>query len=71
MKKTFYSFQEIDDRLKILKLQKAIHKEYMVLHYSNLKSNLRPRRWLGQWDNALQGFALSWALLKLIRKKVR
>ena len=71
MKKRFYSFEEIDDHLKILKLRKAIHKEYMVLHYGNLKSTLQPRRWFGQWDNALQGFAISLALIKLIRRKIK
>ncbi len=71
MKKRFQSFEEIDDHLKILKLRKSIHKEYMVLHYGNLKNTLQPRRWFGHWDNTLQGFALSWALLKLLRRKVK
>ncbi len=71
MKERFHSFEEIDDHLKILKLRKEIHKEYMVLHYGNLKSTLQPRHWFRYWDNALQGLAVSLALVKLVRKKIK
>lgn len=44
MATTYRSFEEIDQRLKILSLQRQIHKESLKLHLSQTKSDLVPRR---------------------------
>lgn len=42
MKREYSSFEEVDTRLKILKLQREISQESLKLHYQRAKTDLAP-----------------------------
>ena len=68
MRTNYNSFEEIDQRLDILRLQREINKEYMVLHSRKLKQALLPKYWVRNWENTLQGLMFSLVLRKLLKK---
>ncbi|WP_299107710.1 DUF6327 family protein [uncultured Winogradskyella sp.] len=63
--KSYNSFNEIDNQLKILSLQKQIYKEGLKLSLKNSKLNLKPLT----IKNELKGF-LQNELLSLVTEKV-
>ncbi len=78
MNKEYRSFEEIDQRLKILSLQRQIHQEGLKLHINQAKSDLIPRKLfrgldktLGQnstWKSILLAFATK-KILAILRSK--
>lgn len=58
----YNSFEDIDNRLKILKLQSEIDKESLKLHLKNAKTSLNP-------INILQEFRIT--LLKQVLSMIR
>lgn len=63
--KSYNSFDEIDDQLKIISLQKQIYKEGLKLSLKNSKFNLKSLN----IKNELKGF-LQNQLITLVRNKV-
>ncbi len=62
---TYNSFNEIDQRLKILKLQREIYKESIKFNLHNAKTNLYPTRHIGSLAGLLQKIALTLVIKKL------
>ena len=69
MRTDYNSFEEIDQRLDILRLQKEINKEYTILHSRKLKEALIPKYWIRNWENTFQGILLSLMIRKLLKKR--
>jgi len=63
--KTYSSFDEIDQRLKILKLQREIHLESIKFNLHNAKTNFYPMQLFGSFGGLLQKIALTFAIRKL------
>jgi hypothetical protein len=63
--KQYSSFSEIDERLRILKLQRAINAESLKLHLNRTKASLYPTELLGGAKGILQKIALTFAIKKL------
>lgn len=71
MIKEYKSFEEIDARLKVLKLQREIDQESLKLHYYKAKVDLVPRKLiLGLGATITQGDTWKNALLAFVTKKV-
>ena len=75
MKQQYTSFKEIDERLKILRLQREIYKESLKLDLSNAKTNLNPVQMITAanlgWKRVLIDFAIKKGLqgLHKMRRK--
>ncbi|WP_273565717.1 DUF6327 family protein [Maribacter halichondriae] len=63
----YNSFEEIDARLKILRLQREIATENLKLHLNKVKSDLSPVQFFSGFKGSLQQMALTFALQKLSR----
>jgi hypothetical protein len=63
--KSYNSFEEIDNQLKILSLQKQIYKEHLKLSLKSTKLNLKP----ATIKNELKGF-LQNQLITLVSERV-
>ncbi len=63
--KTYSSFDEIDQHLKILKLQREIHKESMKFNLHYAKTNLYPTQLVGGFSGLVQKIVLTFAIRKL------
>ncbi|MGB5556057.1 MAG: DUF6327 family protein [Flavobacteriaceae bacterium] len=61
----YSSFKEIDERLKILSLQREISKESIKLDLARAKSNLYPSQLLGSAKGMVQKIALTFLIKKL------
>ena len=78
MAKEYNSFEEIDARLKVLKLQREIDKESLKLHFYRAKVDLVPSKLLqnlgstftqnGTWKNVLVAF-ITKKILGMLRKR--
>lgn len=78
MTKEYRSFEEIDKRLKVLKLQREIDQESLKLHFHRAKTDLIPRKLLHglgttftqnrTWKNMLVAFVVK-KVLDILRKK--
>lgn len=64
---TYNSFDEIDERLKILKLQREISKESFKYNLHNARTNFYPGQLVGGFSGLLQKIALTFAIKKLSR----
>jgi hypothetical protein len=64
MKTIYRSFAEIDQQLKILRLQRQINKESLILHLQGAKSNLYPRKTIG-----ILTFLIQKIIIPMIKKK--
>ncbi|MCF6295356.1 MAG: DUF6327 family protein [Flavobacteriaceae bacterium] len=64
----YNSFDEIDQRLKILSLQKEIDKENIKLNMHRSKNNLCPTNLLGGFDGFIQTVVLTFVTNKLFKK---
>lgn len=67
-KQSFTSFEEIDQRLTILKLQREIDREQLRLHVNRTKSNLYPTNLLGGVGGIAQKLVISFVVKKLLGK---
>lgn len=67
-KPSFNSFDEIDQKLKILKLQREIDKEQLKLHINNVKTTFYPTNLLGGASGIAQKLIISFVVKKLLRK---
>jgi hypothetical protein len=65
MIKNYNSFKEIDERLKILKLQREIHLENLKLNLNRAKADLSPAQFFVGLKGTLQQMALTFAIQKL------
>ncbi len=64
----FNTFNEIDDRLKILKLQKEIDKEGIKLNWNRTKTSFHPTHIMGNFGGILPKLILSFFAGKLMKK---
>jgi hypothetical protein len=64
----FDSFDEIDQKLRVLKLQREIDKEQIKLHINSAKANFYPTNLLGGVSGIVQKLIISFVVKKLIRK---
>ncbi len=67
---TYYSFEEIDNDLKILKLKREINKENVKFSLQSAKTDLYPDYLVGKFTGLLQQYMLDFTVRKL-RKLVR
>lgn len=65
MGKQYTSFKEIDDRLRVLKLQRQIEIESLKLSVNHLKANLGPMQLAGNLKGSIQQMVLVYAIRKL------
>ncbi len=65
---SFNSFDEIDQRLRILKLQREIDKEQLKGHVNNVKSSLYPTRLLGGFAGIAKKLLFSFVANKILKK---
>ncbi|MCK0144076.1 DUF6327 family protein [Arenibacter sp. F26102] len=65
---SFNSFEEIDQKLRILKLQRAIDKEQLKGHLNNAKSSLYPTRLLGGFGGITKKLIISFVANKILKK---
>jgi len=61
----YSSFKEIDERLKILELQREIHIENLKLNLNRFKTDLSPSQFFGGFKGTLKQLALTFAIKKL------
>lgn len=66
--KRYTSFKEIDQDLKILKLQQEIDRENLKLTFKSTKNNLYPTHLLGGVGGILQKLIISVVAKKLLNK---
>lgn len=64
----FKSFDEIDERLKVLKLQKEIDQEGIKLNWNRSKTSLNPTHILGNFGGILPKLIISFLAGKLMKK---
>ncbi|MDL5510279.1 DUF6327 family protein [Arenibacter sp. M-2] len=67
-KQVFTSFEEIDQRLTILKLQREIDKEQLRLHVNRTKANFYPTKLLGGVGGIAQKLLISFVAKKLLKR---
>jgi len=65
MGKQYNSFNEINERLMVLKLQRKIEIESLKLNINQVKSNLRPLQLAGNLKGSIQQMLLLYAIRKL------
>lgn len=66
--KKYTSFKEIDQDLKVLKLQREIDLENMKLNFRQAKSNLYPTSLLGGVGGIIKKFLISIFAKKVLNK---
>lgn len=64
----FTTFDEIDERLKILKLQKEIDRESIKLNWNRTRTSLYPTHILGNFGGLVPKLIVSFLAGKLIKK---
>ncbi|WP_238857991.1 DUF6327 family protein [Poritiphilus flavus] len=64
---TYNNFEEIDQRLEILRLQREISKENLKYNLHHAKSNFYPTQLVGGLSGAVQKMALVYAIRFLSR----
>lgn len=67
MMQRYSTFEEIDERLKILRLQKEIHIEGLKYNLHRAKSDLYPKLLMDGLGGSLKQFALAYAIQRLSR----
>lgn len=67
-KPIFTSFEEIDHKLQILKLQRQIEMEQMRLHINGAKSNLMPASLMGGVGKWSKRLLISFITKRILRK---
>jgi len=69
MKKSeFSSFNEIDQELRILRLQRQVDSEQLKLHLNGLKSSFYPTNILGGFKGVAKKLLLSFVAKKILKK---
>tara|TARA_R110000868_G_scaffold150063_3_gene372997 strand:- start:61822 stop:62037 length:216 start_codon:yes stop_codon:yes gene_type:complete len=68
LKPSFNSFDEMDQKLRILKLQREIDKEQLKRHFNNAKSSLYPTRLLGGFAGITKKLVISFVANKILKK---
>ena len=66
--KKYSSFEEIDDRLRIVKLQKDISSESLKFNLKKSKETFYPSHVLGEFSGVIQKVLLGLVLKKIIKK---
>ena len=66
--KRYNTFNEIDNDLKILSLQREIDKENLKLTFQNTKNNFYPTNILGGFSGIVKKIALSLVAKKLLKR---
>ncbi len=64
----YNSFKEIDDRLRILALQREISKESLKLNLYSARRDIYPSQLLEGLGGSLQKLALTWVLKTIVAK---
>lgn len=64
----FKSFDEIDQRLKILRLQKEIDQEGIKFNWNKTKTSLHPTHIMGNFGGVLPKLIISFLAGKLMKK---
>lgn len=67
MSKKYSSFEEIDNDLRILRLQREIDREALKLNYQEARSSLYPTQLLGGLSGVIQKVAITMVAKKLMR----
>jgi len=67
-KPSFNSFDEIDQKLRILRLQREIDKEQLKVHLNTAKTSLYPTRLLGGFTGLTKKLVLSFVANKILKK---
>jgi hypothetical protein len=66
--KKYSSFREINNDLRILKLQQEIDKESLRLNYRRAKSSFSPTNLLGGFGGIIQTLLISLVAKKVLKK---
>ncbi|MDO6516151.1 hypothetical protein SAMN05421766_101281 [Zobellia uliginosa] len=66
--KKYTSFEQIDQDLKILKLEQEIGRENFKMHVQITKNSLYPTHLLGGFSGIIQKLTLSMVAKKLLKK---
>ncbi|MEJ1221462.1 DUF6327 family protein [Sediminicola sp. 1XM1-17] len=66
--KKYSSFEEIDERLKILRLQKDISRESLRFNIKKSKETFYPTHIFGEFSGVLQKVLLGFILKKVLKK---
>jgi hypothetical protein len=64
----YNSFKEIDDRLRILALQREISKESLKLNLYSAKRDIIPSHIISGLSGSLQKLVLTWVLKTMVAK---
>lgn len=67
-KQIFTSFDEIDQQLAILKLQREIDREQLRLHVNRIKANFYPTNLLGGVGGIAQKLIISFVAKKILKR---
>tara|TARA_R110000868_G_scaffold86347_1_gene242167 strand:- start:1793 stop:2014 length:222 start_codon:yes stop_codon:yes gene_type:complete len=65
MNKQYNSFEEIDERLNILRVHREIAVEDLKLKFNKTKSNLQPSHFFGNLSGNIQQMLLVFAIKKM------
>ncbi|MBC6997582.1 DUF6327 family protein [Cytophaga sp. FL35] len=66
--KKYTSFKEIDQDLKILKLQQDIERENLKLNFNNTKASFYPTNLIGGIGGVIQKLVISFVAGKVMKK---
>ena len=66
--KKYNSFEEVDHRLKTLKLQREIDKESLKLNFNRTRESLYPTKILGGFGGVIQKLVIAFVAKKLLKK---
>lgn len=67
-KYAFSSFDEIDQELKILRLQRQVDSEQLKFHLNGLKASFYPTNILGGFKGVAKKLLLSFVAKKILKK---
>ena len=67
-KQVFTSFDEIDQRLAILKIKREIDKEQLRLHINRTKAHFYPTNFLGGLSGIAQKLMISFIAKKILKR---
>lgn len=67
MNKRYSTFKEIDNDLRILRLQREIDREALKLNYQEVRSSFYPTQLLGGISGIVQKIALTVVAKKILR----
>ncbi|MFX0557867.1 DUF6327 family protein [Maribacter sp. CXY002] len=65
--KQYHTFEEIDERLRIIKLSREIHIENLKFKLNRVKTDMYPTNLLGNFKGSIQQMILTFAIQKLSR----